>query len=1200
MVQFEYAEPAYLLNPKENSPSAYDAKAIQVLEGLEPVRRRPGMYIGSTDNRGLHHLVYELVDNSVDEALAGFCDRIEVTLHKDNSASVADNGRGIPVDVMKDQGKSALEVVMTKLHSGGKFGGGGYKVSGGLHGVGLSVVNALSERLLVTVMRHGKQYDQEYRRGAPIAPLKVVGKAETTGTYIKFWPDPEIFEELGFQWEIVSHRLRELAFLNKGLTIVLRDERIDLDYTFYFEGGISAFVRYLNRDKGWVNLRPLHIEREIEGNTIEIALQYNQGFTENVLAFANDINTVEGGSHVTGFRAALTAVLNKYARKAGLMREQDPNLTGDDVREGLTAVISVKIREPQFEGQTKTKLGNSEIRGQVETVFSEAFTQYLEENPPDARRVIEKCLVAARARDAAKRARELVQRKSLLESSTLPGKLADCSERDPSLCEIYLVEGDSAGGSAKGARDRRFQAILPLRGKILNVEKAREDKILTSEQIRNLITALGAGIGEKFDITKIRYHRVIVMSVAGEEPTLVMDKRGQTHFVKVGEFIDDCFAGRRNKDDYQVACFDLETGETRFKPIKAVIRHPHPEPLHKITTMYGRSVTVTASHSVYVLEDGQIRLKKGNEVRVGDRLVAPRRLPRSIKAPKRVDLVETFLRAGLTDGLYLKGEVVRGLAARRVLAALEKPELWFEQRVAIEPEGWRALAAHRRNTNLTLAQTASAIGVKQAATICEWETSRSRPIESHFRSYLDALRWEGPIAHMLLPSKIEEAITRPDDSKNAHWRVISDYQPFPQLTEVELIGLGSEVQIVPRAHQNKAFGRYLTMDANLAWFLGWYLAEGTLSKHQVSLNLGTKDEAFIPELCKTIQAIFGETPRCYRDPESLGIKLYFFSVAAARLLKAWGVAGLAHEKRLPDIVFSLPQDLQVRFLEGYFLGDGTVAKGRWSLTTCSPELKGGLLYLLGQLGILSSTTRMEPRVALDPRFQTKHPYFVISVGGRDQLRATAAVWQRHPLAKPLQAYSLVGPGNNSLSPTPAGKDLLGLPVLKVEEVEPSGQYVYDFSVEDDENFICGTGGLACHNTDADVDGSHIRTLLLTFFFRYMPEVISNKYLYIAQPPLYKLSRGKEVTYAYTEESKNRKLAQMSGKPEVARYKGLGEMNPDQLWTTTMNPENRILMRVEIEDAVEADKIFDVLMGNDVDPRKHFIQTHAKTVRNLDV
>ncbi len=606
------------------------------------------MYIGSTEARGLHHLLFEIVDNSIDEALGGFCDRIEVILHADHSATVIDNGRGIPVDLMKAQGKPALEVVMTKLHSGAKFGGGGYKVSGGLHGVGLSVVNALSERCQVWVDRHGKQHFQEYRRGKPVAPLQVLGKTDRTGTTIRYWPDPQVFEELDLQWETVSHRLRELAYLNKGLTIILRDERIDQAYTFYFEGGIVAFVKHLNRTRGTVNWRPVSIERELEGNTIELALQYNQGFTEQVLAFANNINTIEGGTHLTGFRSALTSVLNKYARKATLLRDGDPSFSGDDVREGLTAVLSVKLQEPQFEGQTKTKLGNSEVRGQVETAVSDGFMQYLEENPPDARRIIEKGLLAARAREAARRARDLVQRKSLLESATLPGKLADCSERDPQLCELFLVEGPSAGGSAKQGRDRRFQAILPLRGKILNVEKAREDKVLTFEEIRNLITALGTGIGEKFDLSRLRYHRCIVM------------------------------------------------------------------------------------------------------------------------------------------------------------------------------------------------------------------------------------------------------------------------------------------------------------------------------------------------------------------------------------------------------------------------------------------------------------------------------------------------------------------------------------------------------------------------TDADVDGSHIRTLLLTFFFRYMPQLLEHGHIYLAQPPLYKIQRGKEIVYCYNDEEKNRRLARMQGKVEVSRYKGLGEMNPEQLWATTMDPQKRILLRVEQEDAVKADEIFDVLMGNNVDPRKRFIQTHAKTVRNLDI
>jgi DNA gyrase subunit B len=493
---------------------AYTAENIQVLEGLEPVRRRPGMYIGSTDNRGLHHLVWEIVDNSVDEALAGYCNKIVVTLHPDGSCSVVDDGRGIPVETMKGQGKSALEVVLTVLHAGGKFGGGGYKVSGGLHGVGLSVVNALSERLEVRVYRKGKIHFQEYRRGAPLAAVKVIGSTDLTGTEIRFWPDSQIFPDTSFDRELILHRLREMAFLNKGLTMVLRTEDDEFNYTFYFEGGIASFVKHLNHGKGVVNPTPFYVDREIESTQIEIALQYNQSFVETVLAFANNINTAEGGSHLTGFRAALTTSLNRYARKAGVLKEQDPSLSGEDVREGLTAVISVKLLEPQFEGQTKTKLGNAEVQGQVSAVLNDGLQQFLEENPGDARRIIEKSLTAARAREAARKARDLVQRKSLLESSALPGKLWDCQDRDPARTELFLVEGDSAGGSAKGGRNSRFQAILPLRGKILNVEKARIDKVLASEEIRNIITALGAGFGERFDPDKIRYHRIITMTDA--------------------------------------------------------------------------------------------------------------------------------------------------------------------------------------------------------------------------------------------------------------------------------------------------------------------------------------------------------------------------------------------------------------------------------------------------------------------------------------------------------------------------------------------------------------------------------------------------------------------------------------------------------------------------------------------------------------
>jgi DNA gyrase subunit B len=472
------------------------------------------MYIGSTTTTGLHHLVYEVVDNAVDEALAGYATRIIVTLFADGSVQVEDNGRGIPVDLHKKEGISALELVLTRLNAGGKFGGGGYKVSSGLHGVGVSAVNFLSEKLQVWVHLGGKVYNMEFERGVPKGSVKAVGKTDRTGTTVRFWPDPQIFPDTAFDREVIQHRLREMAYLNKRLEIALNDEKLGFTNTFYFEGGILSFVSALNRDKAVINPHPFYVDREVEGTQVEIALQYNDTFVENVLAFANTIHTIEGGSHLTGFRSALTNVLNRYARKAGILKEQDPNLSGEDVREGLTAVISVKVLDPQFEGQTKGKLGNAEVQGHVSIALTEGMTQYLEENPSDGRRIVEKSLTAARAREAARKARDLVQRKSLLESSTLPGKLADCSERDPAHCELYIVEGDSAGGTAKGGRDRRTQAILPLRGKILNVEKARLDKVLTSDEIRNLITAMGAGVGDNFNIEKMRYHRVITMTDA--------------------------------------------------------------------------------------------------------------------------------------------------------------------------------------------------------------------------------------------------------------------------------------------------------------------------------------------------------------------------------------------------------------------------------------------------------------------------------------------------------------------------------------------------------------------------------------------------------------------------------------------------------------------------------------------------------------
>jgi len=513
---------------KPDNGKSYSAKDIQVLEGLEAVRRRPGMYIGTTDIRGLHHLIREVLDNSIDEAMNGTCDRIDVTIHKSNEVTVADNGRGIPTDKQAQTGKSALEVVHTILHAGGKFGGAGYKVAGGLHGVGVSVVNALSTMLHVEVHRDGKIFEQTYERGKPKTPVRQLAKGQhepphlawkhngrLTGTITTFSPDPEMFPVIEWDASIVSNWLRETAYLNKGLWLSLRDERDDRDESYYFDGGVISFVRHLNRSHQNLHTRPIYMEKTFENDTVvEVALQYNDSFVEKVYTFANNINTIDGGAHLTGFRTALTRTINAHARKIGALKDADPNLTSEDVREGLTSVISIKIKEPQFEGQTKTRLGNAEVQGQVATVVNDTLGQYLEENPQDARRIVEKCLTAFRAREAARKARDLVLRKGALDGFSLPGKLADCQERDPEKAELILVEGNSAGGIAKSGRDRRFQAILPLRGKILNVEKARADRMLGNEEIKAIITALGTGIGDYFDASKLRYGKTILLADA--------------------------------------------------------------------------------------------------------------------------------------------------------------------------------------------------------------------------------------------------------------------------------------------------------------------------------------------------------------------------------------------------------------------------------------------------------------------------------------------------------------------------------------------------------------------------------------------------------------------------------------------------------------------------------------------------------------
>ncbi len=1147
----------------------YTAESIQVLSGLEAVRKRSAMYIGSIDSRGLHHLLWEIVDNSEDEYLGGFCTKIKVILHKDNSVTVIDNGRGIPTGIHPTEKKSGVEVALTILHAGGKFDHRAYKVSGGLHGVGVSVVNALSKLLIVEVKQNGKIFLQEYEQGKPKYDLKVTGNCDEkdTGTKITFLPDDAIFTETVFDFDLIASRLREIAFLSPGLDITVEDERQEphLEKRFFYEGGIREFVQFLNKGKQVLNKDVFYINKQSNGTIVEIAMQWNDSYNESIFSFVNNINTVEHGTHYSGFATALTRVINGYIKKKKIA---DLTLTGEDIREGLAAIISLKVQEPQFEGQTKTKLGNSEIKGIVDSLTFESLTNYFEENPGVAKTVVSKCVNAFQAREAARKARELTRRKGVLNGGGLPGKLADCQEKDPAKCELFICEGDSAAGTGISARDRKTQAILPLRGKILNVEKARLDKIFKSQEILNIIAALGTGVGEEFDINKLRYHKIIILtdadSVTADTPILLKNKEGNLKFDYIGDFVDKCI----KPDDFSISSFSINPGEHKVKKIVNVVKHPLRTTLYKIRTNLGYNVTVTPYHSVFTYSNGKINTKSGKDITKEDYILMPKQLPR----------VDKDITIDLTDGVDKKN----------VYGVLDKIKLMpipNEAYIDLDLKQWKKLKDLRIKKGIPSKLMEKSIGLYFMG-LEQWEFKHDNVMPQYklFKKYLKILNCDERKLNFKLHIPLNSIIKNID----------CDGYYFKNLrTPIKL---------------------KIDLDKNLCYLLGWYLGDGSATKgkknpYRYCLSLGKDKKHYFEKIAKAIKLSLGVNVILDKKEKDNCLVVHFNSYTFDKLLMYLGLNGkYAHDKFVPNEIFNLSKDLQIEFLKGLMQSDGFAfvgkSRGKKNKPVCghstiSKKLMEGIVFLYRQLGILPSIIkhRNKNHYYMDVLIKSNYDSYNILIGSVAQLKKAKPIWQDHKNHKALDKFikNTTRPGNRKFV-IDMNNDFQAVKVLDVKKVNSDDKFVYDISVDLNRSFVGGLGGLTLHNSD----GNHISCLLLTFFYRYAKQLIENGHIFVAQPPLFKVLKDKKSIYVKDERDLSNLLKEIGNNVIVMRFKGLGEMDSHELHETVMDTEKRVLKKITLEHALEADRMFEMLMGEEVEPRKEFIMANAKFVKNLDV